>query len=127
MYSIDEPSIKWMFASISPGMTNLPAAPIRLAPGGTAILSAGPTATMRPLSATMVAFRSGGPPFPSMSVAPTTASVSAPAGEIDAQETSRAAMANLLMSERLRLQYRGAPHRVGDAGPWLRDRRCSPQ
>ena len=46
-----------------------------VAPPGTGVEARGPTAAMRPPSMTTVASASGGPPLPSMTVAPTIAVV----------------------------------------------------
>src|SRR5262249_18880140 len=58
-----------------PGRMNLPLASMRVASGGTGVEADGPTAAMRLSVTTTVASGNGCPPLPSITVAPTSASV----------------------------------------------------
>src|SRR5262245_10978625 len=58
---------------MKPGVTNLPAPSMTVAPGGTVTEARGPTAVMRLPVMTIGRSAIGGPPLPSMIVAPTTA------------------------------------------------------
>src|SRR4029453_6363810 len=66
-------SDRWTFVSTKPGTTNWPAPSIVCAPAGTGVDARGPTAAMRPSRTTTTALATGGPPLPSITVAPVMA------------------------------------------------------
>ena len=59
--------------STMPGVTYFPAPSMTRAPAGTVTEARGPISAIRCPRITMVASESGGPPFPSITVAPTIA------------------------------------------------------
>ncbi|MGH6919472.1 MAG: hypothetical protein ACREJ0_17405 [Geminicoccaceae bacterium] len=63
----------WTFVSMNPGVAYLPAASITRAPRGTVTEARGPISAMRLSRTTMVTSGTGGPPLPSIRVAPTIA------------------------------------------------------
>src|SRR5262245_13432468 len=79
-------SIRWTWPSISPGMIQWPLTSIRVVRGGRVKPSALPTDSIRDPRTTTTAFVSGGPPEPSISVAPTRAT---PSGARETHAASR--------------------------------------
>ena len=65
----------WTFVSTNPGVTNLPLPSMTSASAGTSTEARSPTAAMRSPSMTRTPSGIGAPPFPSMIVAPTMATV----------------------------------------------------